>query len=75
MNEKLDDFERRFERLTADLSNSAMIAIRPGCAPLDREAGRDVPRPQEAMVELRGNEGLLGSSDAEMKALALRSQR
>lgn len=76
MNEKLDDVEQRFERLTADLSNPAVIADSTRLRALSRERS-SIEKLVEAyraykklLVELKGNEELLEASDAELKAMA-----
>jgi peptide chain release factor 1 len=76
LNEKLDDVEQRFERLTADLSNPAVIADSTRLRSLSRERA-SIEKLVEAyraykklMVELRGNEELLEAGDAELKAMA-----
>jgi peptide chain release factor 1 len=76
MNEKLEDVEQRFERLTADLSNPAVIADSARLQKLSRERA-GLERLVEAFraskrlrAELEGNEELLESSDPELKAMA-----
>ena len=76
MNEKLDDVEQRFERLTADLSNPAVIADSTRLRTLSRERSSleklvDTYRTyKKLLVELQGNEELLEGGDAELKAMA-----
>jgi len=76
MNQKLEEVEQRFERLTADLSNPAVIADASRLQKLSRErAGLEkVVEAYRAWkrlrAELAGNEELLESSDPELKALA-----
>jgi peptide chain release factor 1 len=76
MIEKLEEVEQRFERLTADLSNPAVIADSARLQKLSREraglerlveAFRGYKRLRE---ELAGNEELLESSDPELRAMA-----
>ena len=76
MNEKLDDVEQRFERLTADLSNPAVIADSTRLRTLSRERS-SIEKIVEAyraykklLKELAGNEELLEAGDAELKAMA-----
>ena len=76
MNEKLDDVEQRFERLTADLSNPAVIADSSRLRTLSRERS-SIEKIVEAyraykklLAELAGNEELLEAGDAELKAMA-----
>ena len=76
MNEKLDDVEQRFERLTADLSNPAVIADSTRLRTLSRERSSieklvDTYRTyKKLLVELKGNEELLEGGDAELRAMA-----
>jgi peptide chain release factor 1 len=76
MNEKLEEVEQRFERLTADLSNPAVIADSGRLQKLSREragleklveAYRAYKRLQG---ELAGNQELLEAADPELKAMA-----
>ncbi len=76
MIEKLEEVEQRFERLTADLSNPAVISDSTRLQKLSRERA-SIERLVETWrtfkrlrSEVAGNEELLESSDAEMKALA-----
>jgi peptide chain release factor 1 len=76
MHEKLEEVEQRFERLTADLSNPAVIADSTRLQKLSRERA-GLERLVEAFrafkrlqTELAGNEELLESGDPELKALA-----
>ena len=76
MNEKLDDVEQRFERLTADLSNPAVIADSTRLRSLSRERAsieklvETYRTYKKVLVDLRGNEELLEQGDAELKAMA-----
>ena len=76
LNEKLDDVEQRFERLTADLSNPAVIADSTKLRALSRERAsieklvETYRAYKKLIVELKGNEELLESSDPELKAMA-----
>ena len=76
MNEKLDDVEQRFERLTADLSNPAVIADSTRLRALSRERASieklvDTYRTwKKLLVEIKGNEELLEGGDPELKAMA-----
>ena len=76
MNEKLDDVEQRFERLTADLSNPAVIADSTRLRSLSRERASieklvETYRTwKKLLVEIKGNEELLEGGDAELKAMA-----
>ncbi len=76
MNEKLDDVEQRFERLTADLSNPAVIADSLRLQKLSRERAsieklvESYREYKKLLTELAGNEELLESGDAELKVLA-----
>jgi peptide chain release factor 1 len=74
--EKLEQVEQRFERLTADLSNPSVIADSARLQKVSRERA-SIEKVVEAfrtykklLAELRGNEELLESGDAEFKALA-----
>ena len=76
MIEKLEQVEQRFERLTADLSNPSVIADSGRLQKVSRERA-SIEKVVEAfrtykklLAELRGNEELLESGDAEFKALA-----
>jgi peptide chain release factor 1 len=74
--EKLDEVEQRFERLTADLSNPAVIGDTARLQKVSRERAQlekvvETYRTyKKVRDELRGNEELLESGDAEFKALA-----
>ncbi|MDP1828610.1 MAG: peptide chain release factor 1 [Archangium sp.] len=76
MNEKLDDVEQRFERLTADLSNPAVIADSTRLRSLSRERASieklvETYRTwKKLLVEIKGNEELLEGGDPELKAMA-----
>ncbi len=76
MNEKLDDVEQRFERLTADLSNPAVIADSTRLRALSRERSsieklvETYRTYKKVLEELKGNEELLEQGDAEFKAMA-----
>ena len=76
MNEKLDDVEQRFERLTADLSNPAVIADSTRLRSLSRERAsieklvESYRAYKKVLAELKGNEELLESGDADFKAMA-----
>lgn len=76
MNEKLDDVEQRFERLTADLSNPAVIADSTRLRALSRERSsieklvETYRSYKKLLIELSGNEELLETGDAELKAMA-----
>ncbi|MBL9038867.1 MAG: peptide chain release factor 1 [Archangium sp.] len=84
---KLDDVERKFERLTADLSNPAIISDSTRLQKLSRERSsleklvETYRTYKRVLADEKGNEELLESSDAELKALAkdelpaLRAQR
>lgn len=76
MIEKLEQVEQRFERLTADLSNPSVIADSGRLQKVSRERA-SIEKVVEAfrtykklLADLRGNEELLESGDAELKALA-----
>jgi peptide chain release factor 1 len=74
--EKLDDVEQRFERLTADLSSPAVIADSTRLRAVSRERASiekvvDAYRVYKRVLgDLQGNEELLLSGDAELKAMA-----
>ena len=76
MNQKLDDVEQRFERLTADLSNPAVIADSTRLRALSRERASieklvETYRTYKKLIaDLQGNEELLETGDAELKAMA-----
>jgi peptide chain release factor 1 len=74
--EKLEEVEQRFERLTADLSNPAVIADSTRLQKLSRERSsleklvekyRELKKLRD---EIAGNKELIDAGDAEMKALA-----
>lgn len=76
MIEKLEEVEQRFERLTADLSNPAVIADSTRLQKLSRERSsleklvekyRELKKLRD---EIAGNKELIDAGDAEMKALA-----
>lgn len=76
MIDKLEEVEQRFERLTADLSNPAVLSDSTRLQKASRERSsiekvvvtyRGYKR---LLAELKGNEELLESGDAELKALA-----
>ncbi len=73
---KLEDVEQRFERLTADLSNPAVLADTTRLQKLSRERA-SIEKLVEAYrdwkklsAEIAGNEELLASSDPEMRDMA-----
>jgi peptide chain release factor 1 len=74
--EKLEEVEQRFERLTADLSNPAVIADSTRLQKLSRERSsleKLVEKYRELKklrAEIAGNKELIEAGDAEMKALA-----
>jgi len=74
--EKLDEVEQKFERLTADLSNPAVIADTSRLQKVSRERAQleklvDTYRAyKRVLADLRGNEELLAGSDADLKAMA-----
>jgi peptide chain release factor 1 len=76
MNEKLEDVEQRFERLTADLSNPAVIADAGRLQKLSRERAsleklvETFRAFKRLRTELVGNEELLEAGDPELKAMA-----
>ncbi len=76
MIEKLEEVEQRFERLTADLSNPAVIADSTRLQKLSRERSsleKLVEKYRELKklrAEIAGNKELIEAGDAEMKALA-----
>ncbi len=76
MIEKLEQVEQRFERLTAELSNPSVIAEPGRLQKVSRERASiekvvDAFRTyKQVLTELAGNEELLESGDAELKALA-----
>ncbi len=76
MIEKLEEVEQRFERLTADLSNPAVIVDSGKLQKLSRERASieklvDAYRGYKKLAdELKGNEELLDSTDPELKAMA-----
>jgi peptide chain release factor 1 len=74
--EKLEQVEQRFERLTAELSSPAVIADTARLQKVSRERA-SIERLVETfraykklLADLKGNEELLESGDAELKALA-----
>lgn len=76
MNDKLQEVEQRFERLTADLSNPEVLADSARLQKTAKERSslenlvetfRDYKKVAE---ELKGNDELLHGSDPEMKAMA-----
>jgi peptide chain release factor 1 len=76
MIDKLEEVEQRFERLTADLSNPAVLQDSSRLQKVSRERA-SIEKVVETyrgykrlMGDLRGNEELLESSDPELKALA-----
>ncbi|HEY0882308.1 MAG TPA: peptide chain release factor 1 [Archangium sp.] len=76
MIEKLDEVEQRFERLTADLGSPAVIADSTRLRAVSRERA-SIEKIVEAyrvykkvLADLTGNEELLLSGDAELKAMA-----
>ena len=76
MIEKLEEVEQRFERLTADLSNPAVISDSGRLQKLSRErAGLEklvdaYRRYKSLRAEIAGHEELINGTDADMKALA-----
>ena len=77
MIDKLEEVERRFERLTADLSNPEILADSAKLQKVAkervgaREAGRDLPRLQEGrLADLKENEELLNGSTPTTQAMA-----
>ncbi len=76
MNDKLEELERRFERLTADLSNPTVIADSARLMKLSRErAGLeklvDTYRTwKRARADVDGNQELLDGADLELRAMA-----
>lgn len=76
MIEKLEEVDQRFERLTADLSNPAVIADSARLQKLSRERA-SIEKLVEAyrgykrlLSDVKGNEELLESSDAELRTMA-----
>lgn len=76
MIEKLDEVEQRFERLTAELSSPAVLADSARLQKVSRERA-SIEKLVEAyraykrlLAELKGNEELLESGDADFKAMA-----
>jgi len=76
MIDKLEEVEQRFERLTADLSNPAVLQDSSRLQKVSRERA-SIEKVVETyrgykrlMGDLRGNEELLESSDPELKAMA-----
>jgi peptide chain release factor 1 len=74
--EKLDEVEQRFERLTADLGNPAVIADSVRLRAVSRERA-SIEKVVEAyrtykrlLKDLAGNEELLTSGDADLKEMA-----
>jgi peptide chain release factor 1 len=76
VNHKLEDVERRFERITSDLSNPAIIGDSAKLLKLTRERSNleklvEVYRAyKKTKADIAGNQELLESSDPEMKAMA-----
>lgn len=76
LNEKLADVEQRFERLTADLSNPAVLADSTRLQRVSKERAaleklvETYRTYKKVLADLEGNEDLLQSGDAELKALA-----
>ena len=76
MIEKLDEVEQRFERLTADLSNPAVISDSDRLQKTSRERAsieklvETYRQFKKVRSDIEGNEELLSAGDAEMKALA-----
>jgi peptide chain release factor 1 len=74
--DKLDEVEQRFERLTADLSNPSVLADSTRLQKTSRERASieklvETYRALKKIVsEIKGNEELLESGDADFKALA-----
>jgi peptide chain release factor 1 len=74
--EKLEEVDQRFERLTADLSNPAVIADSARLQKLSRERASieklvETYRGYKRLAEeLKGNEELLDAADPELKAMA-----
>lgn len=76
MIEKLDDVEQRFERLTADLSNPAVLADSARLQKTSRERASIEKLVEtwrvlkKVLADLKGNEELLESGDADLRAMA-----
>jgi len=74
--DKLDEVEQRFERLTADLSNPAVIADSDRLQKVAKERAsieklvETYRGYKKIAADLKGNEELLESGDAELKAMA-----
>jgi len=76
MIDKLEEVEQRFERLTADLSNPAVLADSTRLQKVSKERA-SIEKVVESyrgykrlLAEVTGNEELLESGDAELKAMA-----
>ncbi len=76
MIEKLDEVEQRFERLTAELSSPAVLADSARLQKVSRERAsieklvETYRAYKRLLAELKGNEELLESGDADFKAMA-----
>lgn len=74
--EKLEEVERKFERLTADLSNPAVLADPTRLQKVAKERSsmeklvESFRTYKKVLSDLRGNEELLESGDADLKAMA-----
>ena len=76
MDDKLQEIERRFERLTADLGNPEVISDRARFAAVSKERAQLEPLVeafrdyQKARAELDGNKALLEDKDADLREMA-----
>lgn len=76
MIEKLDEVEQKFERLTADLSNPAVISDTARLQKVSRERAQlekvvETYRAyKRVLADIQGNEELLEGGDADLKAMA-----
>ncbi len=76
MDDKLQEIEQRFERLTADLSNPEVIADRARFSQVARERSQLEPLVEafrdfrRVRAELQDNKALLEDKDADVRAMA-----